>query len=659
MFRALLWKEWRELWVLPVAAAPLGVIGFFMSQVGAGPHTRTAWDLSFGLWLVSGAIFIPAHLYGRETRTDEASFLLARPIDRFRLWWLKLTAGATILLPIGLILYAATLLLRRLYPDTATFELEELGIILSYSRIAALFFCYTCLLSSIFERLITAIVGGILIIASVVWTVFLMIFFLRIPFGHSIVNTILSIDPAILCPPLLLASLVAFTHKDRWRKTRRSLLIGYGVPGAIALLAMVAIDPSFFSALIRGVSPSRLAEVKTNLVRFFTVLAPQPQVRQESHLIRIHDISSDRKQMVVEVFPQFDFVVVNIDDRHAEIAREGFWRSRAASTNESEILIADESHYGFNPHTVVWSIEEDRKRRIVKIRHPDPDEGRTLAWSGSHGGNYLAVTEGNDPSLKGKTKEAIISFYDSDGERVGEYGFSALGKTAIDPIGWDSESRLYIHTKENKGGGADESSWRIRPGETTLQSVPYLDRYKCSESSVSPNGKWIVCRISGKWRGWVVRRLDVAEGPELGLPVDVYECYWSHDGKLLSFIERGDASSGDILIIIEPATEEIVSIPLEELPRWLDIWKWSPSDKYLLLYSQSQKDVLVFSVESRTFRNIPPPDEPLYAIYWLSDDRLIHLSENKIFAREIDKAEWKEVFRIEDKKFFFDGEEQS
>jgi hypothetical protein len=377
-------------------------------------------------------------------------------------------------------------------------------------------------------------------------------------------------------------------------------------------------------------------------------------------LIRIHDISSDRKQIVVEVFPQFDFVVVNIDDRHAEIAREGFWRSRAASTNEEEKLFAYESHYGFNPHTVVWSIAGAHKKKVVRTTHSDSGEGRTLAWSRSHGGNYLAMAEGNNPSLKGKAREAIISFYNSDGERVGKHIISALGKTAIDPIGWDSESRLYIHTKESKGGSVQKSFWRIRPGDANLQPVPHLGKYDCSKSSVSPDGKWIVCRISAKWRGWVVRRLDVAEGPELGLRVDdAYDCYWSHNGKLLSFIERGGASSGDILKIIEPATEEIISIPLGELPRWLEIWKWSPSDKYLLLYSQSQEDVLVFSVESRTFRNIPPPDEPLYAIYWLSDDRFIHLSDNKIFARKIDEAEWNEVFRIEGKKFFFDGEEQS
>ena len=32
MFRALLWKEWRELWMLPVVAAPLAAISFLFAQ---------------------------------------------------------------------------------------------------------------------------------------------------------------------------------------------------------------------------------------------------------------------------------------------------------------------------------------------------------------------------------------------------------------------------------------------------------------------------------------------------------------------------------------------------------------------------------------------------------------------------------------------------
>ena len=39
MFRALLWKEWRELWVLPVAAGPIAVLVRILLQPALRPAT--------------------------------------------------------------------------------------------------------------------------------------------------------------------------------------------------------------------------------------------------------------------------------------------------------------------------------------------------------------------------------------------------------------------------------------------------------------------------------------------------------------------------------------------------------------------------------------------------------------------------------------------
>ena len=115
MFRALLWKEWRELWVLPAAAVPLAAMSFFLTKTAAERLTPVVWETGFALWLLVAAVYIPTHLFVREREMDTAGFLFAKPLDRFRLWWFRLCVGIAMLAVVGTTLFIVVAILGRFY----------------------------------------------------------------------------------------------------------------------------------------------------------------------------------------------------------------------------------------------------------------------------------------------------------------------------------------------------------------------------------------------------------------------------------------------------------------------------------------------------------------------------------------------------------------
>ena len=121
MFRALLWKEWRELWILPVAAAPLSAIGFFLMQVTLKPSSRDLLAVAFASGLFPVVLLAPAHLFGEDPREITQKFLLARPLDRFRLWWTNFAISLTFLATSGFAAFATILLLAHYRLDIAAY----------------------------------------------------------------------------------------------------------------------------------------------------------------------------------------------------------------------------------------------------------------------------------------------------------------------------------------------------------------------------------------------------------------------------------------------------------------------------------------------------------------------------------------------------------
>jgi hypothetical protein len=121
MFRALLWKEWRQLALVRWGGIALGVVlplalitGAELSERGLLPNGRTtgyqARDimyeilpaaLALGLWPLI-ALMSAAQALGGERPAGTQSFLLDRPVSRTAIWWASVTSSlGTLLLVIA------------------------------------------------------------------------------------------------------------------------------------------------------------------------------------------------------------------------------------------------------------------------------------------------------------------------------------------------------------------------------------------------------------------------------------------------------------------------------------------------------------------------------------------------------------------------------
>jgi ABC-type transport system involved in multi-copper enzyme maturation permease subunit len=656
MFRALLWKEWRELWMLPVAAAPVAAISFLMVKASGQFHEKAVWDVAFGLWISAAAIYIPAHLYARKADSGAASFLSSHAIDRFRLWWLKLAAGASVFALVSGILYIMTVLFRRLYPGLVGFELLQENILSEYALFAVFVFCYTSLISTFFKRLLTALAGAFLLFFSVSLALAVIDLLFRISLPSNF--------PWLLCPAMLLASLAVFARGNLWKQTRGCLALGYGISIAITVLATAAIDPAPFSAGLRKLasfSPVNYYRNTMLLISRMSYPVPNQDRRAwrpgKAEIVEVFDISPDGKLILLDMYPEWRLVMVNIDDLTMETVQrdEGFIKyGRMNSTGTS---FAYSTGMG---SLFLSNIQGTHKKKLLMTKASPHSGSLNFMWSLD--GNLLAVTRS---FLEDPPQVALVNFYDSGGELLGQYLPSPLREAAVWPIGWDSESRFYFSMAETKRGEPHRGYWRIRPTEKMPEPVPYLDEYGCSESGVSSDGKWIVCVAYGQEYKSVLRRFDVTGGAEFRLPAEEHECHWAHDGKRLAYIEDSGMEAADRkLKLLEPDTGETISIPLDLLEPSCKVHSWSTSDRCLLLTSGwPVAEPYFFFVASQEFRKIEriwSHDLDLNVLYWIPEDNLAYFADSdNVFTISIDDSGWKEIFRFTGEKFIRPGEEQS
>ncbi len=673
MFRALLWKEWREMWMLPAVAAPLAAIGFFAAKGYAQRLTPGVWDTGFVIWLLAAAAFIPTQVFARERGTSTADFLFSKPVDRFRLWWLKLLTCVAMLAAVGMVLYAVVELFSYYYGVADTFRAYKRLNVSRAMNGAFVYLSISTLLAVLFKRQLTAMAGVILTISTMlalrvisenlpVVPGWLWIYF-RYHIYVSFKSTL------AVCPTLLCASLIVFARGNLWRRTKGSVAMVY------SLLAIGALVPTFVG-------------VNHAFPRIKRVFGP------ERASIRLLDSTANGNRMLLKVSPGDYLVSVDRPARRTYIVEKGRSVTGSLSNRNGDGVIFTKSMQAGRKHyfgrLFASDFEGNNKTRLygalrVALRGYSPYW--TSPWNSSWpkespDGKYLALTQIRSEAFPGKKFVAIT---DPVGKMLGRYDAGALEEEQLTAIGWDSESRFHFRKIPSKG----PPTWTVRPDRIVPERAEFLPRdVTYNARYISPDGRWLqYINQVGKtnMRGVWLYNIFSGESHLISKQINLFDLFeWSQDGRMIALLEMAPDHSVKLvkkyhyrLISFEPETGKRRSLPIENCQdAYLN--SWSASSNYLLLSVRPLKSEAgkmlrprqwswkphVYSVESERLVEIEPPSEEWTSLYrqlpaaWIGDE-LAWTVKNRLIAAGTDGSNPREILRYEDGKFYFDGEEQS
>ncbi|GAB4342152.1 MAG: hypothetical protein Kow0099_19460 [Candidatus Abyssubacteria bacterium] len=647
MFRVILWKEWRELWLLPAVAAPLASLGVFLAFIWQ-EYELTGWEMGFGVWLPVAAVFIPVALFARKEERESPGFLPLRPLDRFRLWWMKIAVAIALFALVGGILYVVTLCLDDLL-ETTRFDVDEGLAFRTLIRLSVMLFCFSALSSGFFKKPLTAFMGSLLI--SFLFWGFAFLFALVV-LGF---DEIRMLDLMPMCPFLLFFSLVAFARDNLFRRTPLRMALGYGASAVIAMsIAAIMIAPDLSPIRTLQVAKAVSNSYMQTKRMFADWLRASKQRCTEKRKpvyqhIRILDASSDGSRLLVQVLPASLVLFVDLAQRKTqEIERVDLGYAAFDPIGKTIVYCAWER--GFSAHWRIAMSDTQGKRRELC----EDDEGfSSFMWSPD--GKFGAVVRYSEPPQ--------IMVFNSDGDLEGKLELPPLERDAeIHPVGWDAHEMFYYRRLFRKRESFDATSWRMsRKDMKPASAILPPERWSGYDnfSLLSPDGRWLAdfdyqnCNLT-------IWRLGTEEIIELCSASAEDGFDWSRDGARLAYM--GTIQEITQVIFLNLHTEESVPCQFQELPGPMPYWlspgrSWSPSNKYLLLWGGQMP--YAFSVETHELRQFPelaPRDEfDDSNSHWISGDRLVCVSGRKLLAAEVGGAAWKEIFRIENGEFIFDG----
>jgi len=683
MFRALLWKEWRELWMLPVTAGLLVAWGFFITK-GYRPFlTPDVWEAGFSFMLFLAASYIPIHLYTREKEAGTLTFLMSRSLDRFRLWWFKLITGAALLFIIGLVLYGVITGLCFGYPKAGGYEMERARIIKEAIGLSFLLASLSMVWAALFRRQLTAAAGSLLsfFLIFMLWGMSPYPFNSHGSFGFFkiIARTAMDIFQSgapVLCPALLLASLVIFARRDVWRRTRASVTAAYAFSAMAALVPMAIGGSSFY------------AEMESYFKSGPNTIASY------------YDVSEDGKRVLLRVYPERALVLMDLTEGRVNTIEKSSVGVSFAQPGLDYVIYA--KHRRIGPYYLLSQMILSDFQGIHKRRLFD---GYRLPYNRSvmskHYWSYPFPVWSLDGDYIGLVKSvfqmprdrAFLGISDSEGNIVGQHVFPKLERPNIWGLGWDFKTRFYFQRFPSKGLRWAEY-WRVRPDNLVPERMSFIPPTAGTTVRLSPDGKWFTYGLTtGTLRAprtemWLYDILKETAQPIPG-PTGATWFSWSRDGKRFAYIEREDKGSeneaGDMLdahlILKEPDTGNRISILLESLPNvMIDRYAgWSPSGKYLLITSMRRKDEegksrrkireykkYVYSIDTKEIIGVPAPGDdpdlfPYWRARWVSDDRLVWRNRKtgaSLMMTEFDGSNPREFFSVRDGKYYLFGEEQ-
>jgi hypothetical protein len=687
MFRALLWKEWRELWILPAAAVPLAAIGYWLA--GIFRSSLSPWDIGFTLLLCAAAVYIPSHLFAQERELNRSQFLQSMPVDSFRLWWFRIFMGLMVLISVAVVLATVVGILSFLYSG----ETGMRGIAETLAM-SIMLFSLSSLFSAFMKRQLSAIVCTALLVPFfvMIWGIR---FFSWIPvfrmYSFPKMNNYPVIVILILPPLLLLASLALFAKGNVWKRTKKHIALAYA-PSAVIALVPVAFGFSYLfedaekltwswndEILVRDISADatrlvlrsggkRLEYPRGHYSgRLSSRNRPGPLIHVDLAERRIRTLDIEQKDSAHDV--KGEKVILK--------------RQLRRSIFPDTIALADfEGGWEKNLHTGRWFDFKDRSNAEAH-------------WSVD--GNYISLIKYPSENWK---EDGSISILDSDGNILGEQAIPLSEKIDMYWFGWDYDQRFYF-SRTLMSPSPRTICQRFRPDNMIPEEVPFLSGDGYFSGRISPDGSRILIgradELPGEWKYWIY---DISHEKAGRLDSETMsESKWSSNGRTLACVYESDPPPGVAsakiqskrpsvqfynLSLYDVETGERRSVLTEPVPN-LNLLDWSPSGEYLLFkypayeHSKGNRERVntifklnVASAEIGLVSEIADPASEYYTYYyryynrefephWISENRLVWSRRwsGKLIATDIDGSNPQEIFRVKDGKFYLYGEEQT
>jgi len=158
-FRVLLWKEWRQGWVVGVLGCGAAFGGCLLAQRLADVPQQAAYGT---LFLSLAAALVAARAFASEGEAGTARFLMHQPVRTAAIWSAKLLMGALFLAA----LYGAWFWLRSgeflwwLWAEWAEPQPGYMDIAPMMAFVPLFAFCAAFLLSGLLDNTVLAFVGG-------------------------------------------------------------------------------------------------------------------------------------------------------------------------------------------------------------------------------------------------------------------------------------------------------------------------------------------------------------------------------------------------------------------------------------------------------------------------------------------------------------------
>jgi hypothetical protein len=720
MFRALLWKEWRELWILPAVAVPLGLMSFFITT--AATHREMAalpgfeltlspvvWDTTFGVWLLLAAIYIPTHLYAREKDLHTAEFLRTMPLDRFRLWWFRLLIGITVMAGVGLTLLAVIMILGAFQKTAPNFYGHAINTIVTTGCIALILFSLSSFFSSLFRRQLSAIAGIALTFVcfgAIFWALrkidtmttsvdlHLQPFSIVTLWGrYTFLRTgdALGIFMLILCPSLLFVSLAAFARGSMARQSRRRITITY------AFLTIVALSPVMlgFQQFFAGVETSA-REWSDDILSWH----PSP----DGQYIALQSVRSERSMK-----RNGPLLALDLSRRQINTLGDNLifpnpkMSAHFPRTDSGEERVYVYRYFRNEPPNIfpftidVMKPDGSRKRNIFTGRWFDSDESRyqfDAHSSESADGRYLALSK--KPSKKWK-QDGYIKIMEASGKKLGTYPIPMIEEGETRLAGWDYASRLYFFTDVREPYRILTFN-RMSVEHMIPEEVPNLPPEILINTFMYPGGRWFMLRTRSESKdgpNWWLYDIEKETYKFLGKNLSFPRS--SPDGRLLAYSEYAWPEPRDKkLVLYDRQTGEgrsLLSDTDAGSGEHLSAghMQWSPSGKYLfygyrhyteedtgqgmVLSAYGPWEWRLLTVETGQTTAAAGPAElsrkDLIEVRWIAHDRLVwrnrhsapsadvSVPKNVLIVTEKDGSNPEELFRVKDGKYYLYGKEQS
>jgi serine/threonine protein kinase len=162
----------------------------------------------------------------------------------------------------------------------------------------------------------------------------------------------------------------------------------------------------------------------------------------------------------------------------------------------------------------------------------------------------------------------------------------------------------------------------------------------------SPDGKWLA------YSDWGNVYLVSAEGgpPQKLTPdgADGVAPSWFPDGKSIAFNNFPDPNKPFRIHVLNLATRRISDMPGAD--RYY-VPSWSPNGKYMVAMAQNPSRMVLYSAQTKTWKDLRTFDVPWGYWVWANDSKSIYMGqtqgENGIYQLTVPEGEWKQLCGLE------------